>query len=89
MLSDLTPKIDAYVNHFYSYEKIDGNVLYDVLNEGLMFEFLDWCNNKLWNEKKLDSNGKSTFFNACNKFYKEKTDYRLNKFYEKTFIKGC
>ena len=87
ILKGLTPKIDSYNNHFYSYEKIEGNVLYDVLSEGLILKFLDWCDNELWNKKELDDDSKIIFHRACNEFYKEKTNQRLDKFYEKTALK--
>ena len=82
-LSDITPKIKSSKNNFYSYEKIDGDVLYDVMNEGLVLKFLDWCTTNLWNQKSLDKNSDDKFKNACKRFYQEKTNQRLDLFYRK------
>ncbi len=83
LLSGLTPKIESNKNNYYCYEKVDGDVLYDVMNEGLVYKFLDWCNHKLWIQKSLDDISSSQFKNACEKFYQEKTRNRLNQFYNK------
>ena len=83
ILGDITPKIKSSKNNYYGYEKIDGDVLYDVMNEGLVLKFFDWCKTNLWNQKSLDVNSDSEFKNACKRFYQEKTNQRLDLFYRK------
>jgi len=86
ILEGLTPNIESEKNNYYSYEKLEGNVLYDVMNEKLFSDFLVWCNNKLWDRKVLDDSSEEIFLNACDNFYKKKTNQRLNKFYDKTAL---
>ena len=87
LLSGLTPKIENSTPNFYSYNKLDGNVLYDVLNDYILLNFLEWCKDNLWTEKKLTNiKDKKEFENACKNFYIDKTNQRLEKFFEKTSI---
>ena len=83
LLEKLTPRIQSHKNNYYSYKKVDGDVLYDVMNEGLVYKFLEWCNLNLWEEISLDENFNNQFKRACKKFYQEKTSARLNQFYNK------
>lgn len=86
ILNKLTPVIKTIKNNFYSYDKIEGDVLYDVLNEGLVNNFLEWCNDNLWLKKQLDKKSKINFNNACKEFYKNKTNHRLKMFFDKTSL---
>ena len=85
-LHAVTPKIDKHKNNFFSYVKVEGNVLYDILNEALVAKFLSWCENNLWIKHELDDSSKTVFNKACEDFYHKKTNDRLKKFYEKTAI---
>ena len=51
LLSGLTPPIENSVPNFYSYKKLEGNVLYDVLNDSIFLNFLEWCKKNLWIKK--------------------------------------
>ncbi len=87
LLSGLTPTIENSAPNFYSYKKLEGNVLYDVLNDSTLLNFLEWCKEKLWIEKTLSGEDeKKVFEDACKKFYIDKTNQRLEKFFQKTSI---
>lgn len=86
-LSEITPKIIDHKKNFYAYEKIDGLVLYEVLNQKLVADFLDWANTSLWKMKTLSAAEEVVFEKACQNFYHKKTNERIAAFYEKTHIK--
>ena len=86
ILKGLTPTITAKISNYYSYEKIEGNVLYDVMNQGLVLEFLKWCDSNLWIKKELNDELKKNFLCACENFYQDKTKQRLEKFFTKTSL---
>ena len=85
-LNFTTPQIEQHKNNFYSYIKLEGNVLYDVLNDALVGKFLAWCQKKLWIKHELDITEEQAFKEACENFYRKKTFGRLDKFYEKTSL---
>lgn len=85
-LSSFCPKIEAHKGNFYSYKKVDGHILYNVLNRQLVRDFLIWMKLNLWKTINLQDEKKSEFKDACKKFYYEKILERLKKFYEKTKI---
>ena len=85
-LIGLTPKIDGYRGNFYSYKKVDGQVLYSILNSQIVNDFLQWAKRDLWKEINLSENEKKEFREATQKFYYEKTIKRLDEFYNKTKI---
>jgi NDP-sugar pyrophosphorylase family protein len=87
LMSGLTPIIENSKPNFYSYKKLNGDVLYNVLNDKIFSNFLSWCKDKLWIKKKFSNNDeKKIFKNACERFYIKKTNDRLDKFYKKTSI---
>lgn len=83
-LKGLTPTIEAKRGHFYSYVKVDGQTLYNVLNARITGEFLKWAKTYLWKKLKLTKSQKKKFKEACLKFYKEKTHERVESFIKKT-----
>ncbi len=85
-LSPLCPELEAHKGNFYSYKKVDGQVLYNVLNRQLVKDFLHWTKNRLWKNLELNEEEKKRFSEACHNFYYEKTLNRIKKFYEKTGI---
>jgi NDP-sugar pyrophosphorylase family protein len=85
-LKGLCPEIENKKGNFYSYKKIDGQVLYDVLNRQLVRDFLRWSRTNLWKQINLSEEEQKKFNEACKKFYFEKTMSRIKKFYEKTNI---
>ncbi|KKW39011.1 MAG: hypothetical protein UY85_C0017G0013 [Candidatus Peribacteria bacterium GW2011_GWB1_54_5] len=83
MLKGLTPTLEAKRGNFYSYKKIDGQTLYNVLNEKLVEEFLEWVKIHLWKKLKLTGAQKKNFEKVCFRFYKEKTHERVESFFKK------
>ncbi|MCK4752968.1 MAG: NTP transferase domain-containing protein, partial [Planctomycetes bacterium] len=84
LLKGLCPKIKAHRNNFYSYDKIDGQTLYSVLNNKLLNDFLSSAKTNLWKETELTEEQQGEFYEACRKFYYIKTTERLKMFFEKT-----
>lgn len=86
-LPGLCPKIEAARGNFYSYKKIDGQVLYNVINNRqIAKDFFDWLNSNLWKKMELSAKEKEEFLAACRKFYHEKTISRLKMFYDNTEV---
>ncbi|MFH1503107.1 MAG: NTP transferase domain-containing protein [Candidatus Diapherotrites archaeon] len=85
-LSTLCPEIESQSENFYCYKKIDGQVLYDVINRQLVKDFLHWTKSYLWKIQDLDEENKKQFQEACKRFYYDKTIERLDQFYKKTGI---
>lgn len=85
-LKGLCPEVEACQGSFYSYKKIDGQVLYNVLNAQVVNDFLQWARWQLWKKAELSENEKINFLQTCHRFYHEKTIKRLQEFYEKTDI---
>ncbi len=84
VLEGLCPKIIGKRKNFYSYQKIEGQTLYSVLNNRLFTDFLHWAAQNLWKKIALSQKEKQQFYKICHKFYHEKTMKRLNLFYAKT-----
>lgn len=85
-LAGLAPEIHAHQNNFYAYKKIDGQVLYSLLNSQIVNDFLQWAKMNLWKEVELTEEQKTEFKDAVKKFYYEKTMKRLQGFYDKTHL---
>lgn len=86
VLEGLCPKIEGCINNFYSYNKVDGQVLYDVLNSQIFRDFLHWSNRALWERKNLGDEELAEFHETCMKFYKDKTLKRVEEFHAKNKI---
>jgi len=75
---------------FYSYEYVQGNLLFDIINADECHKFLNWAERHLW--KKLPVNA-NEFEKNSHFFYHEKTSDRLNSFVERHVFdkqeKGC
>ena len=85
-LKGLCPDIEDEKANFYSYKKIDGQVLYNMTNSLIVNDFLHWAKLNLWKKKEISDQEKVEFKEACKKFYYDKTMKRLQLFYEKTGI---
>ncbi len=85
-LNDLCPKIDPRKGNFYSYNKIEGQVFYDVLDRQMVIDFLEWARTHLWKQINLTEEARREYAEACEEFYVNKTKKRIQKFYDKTGI---
>jgi len=85
-LKGLCPEIEAIQGNFYAYRKLDGQVMYNVLDRQLVKDFLIWLKTSLWKKVELTPEQQGEFDLACKTFYHDKTLERLNKFYAKTSL---
>lgn len=85
-LAGLCPPIENHRPSFYAYKKVDGQVLYTVLNAQIARDFLRWAKAHLWKKQELSASEQAAFKEACERFYRVKTMDRLHAFYEKTGI---
>lgn len=85
-LKGLCPDIKFQRGNFYAYEKINGSVLYNMLNVQIVKDFFYWTQTNLWKKIELSEEELIQFKNACRKFYYDKTMKRLELFYNKTGV---
>ena len=86
-LSPYCPEIIDQRGNLYAYRKIEGQTLYTVLNQPRLKAFLDWMENKVWSPKRLSPQEAGEFKSACERFYKQKTLARIERFFAKSGIK--
>lgn len=80
LISEFTPKlIDSRAN-MYLYKKVHGDVLSNVVTIPLFKEFLSTAK-IFWQSNDLELKEKEHFKNSCMKFYKDKTEQRIQLFY--------
>lgn len=85
-LQGLCPPIENQRPLFYSYKKVDGQVLYTVLNAQIAKDFFRWAKIHLWKKRDLSEAEHAEFIEACARFYRTKTMDRLHDFYQKTGV---
>ena len=83
LLSNLCPKINFIKGNFYSYSKVPGKVLYDVVDKKVMDRLLVWLDVNLWNKIEIKKSMAKNFESACLSFYYEKTMLRLEAYHQK------
>lgn len=77
---NIFPNIIYHSGQFYAYNLVAGETLYKKNNIDIFNDLLNWLNKSLWSLQKVES---KFIKDACYKFYKEKTNNRLNLFYNK------
>jgi len=75
-LSNLVPPLNFTGKNLYSYDWVDGEVLYDYEDLEIWKRFLDFANKNLWKKINVDNN----FTEICKEFYYDKTMSRLDMF---------
>lgn len=83
-LEGFVPPIEQHRRHFYCYPKIRGQVLYSVLNDGLVEKVLDWLYHDFWKPVSLSPEQRQSFREACKKFYYDKTLQRAELYFHTT-----
>jgi choline kinase len=78
-LGNLTPTILGSTNNFYKYEYSVGELLADCVDVPLFKKFLSWSNTNLWT---MIGKQSPRFTDVCKKFYFDKTNNRLDKFFK-------
>lgn len=74
------PSLTGVRPHMYSYAKIEGKVLSEVVSVPLFERFLQHCTD-FWQRATLDSEAQNQFRRQCMKFYRQKTLERVDLFY--------
>ncbi len=80
-LEGFVPTITGVGLNMYSYKKVSGKVLSDVVNLPLFENFLDYSS-KFWLLTDLDEENRLNFKETCMRFYKDKTYERVDLFYK-------
>ena len=83
LLRGLCPQIQSQTNFFYSYKKINGNIIYNVKNTVVVEKLLEWLNKNLWKKKYLNEKEEKIFKKSCKLFYYEKTIKRIKLYHSK------
>jgi len=87
ILKGMCPEIITIKDSFYAYEKKAGNVLYDVVNDQIMHNLINWLDSFLWTQIQLSDSDIKDFNLSCYNFYYHKTRLRLKKYHDKHEIK--
>lgn len=67
------PKIEYVNDNMYSYDFIKGDLLSNIYDESLMWDFLNYCKNNLWLHTEKDG----MFLDNCKEMYETKTKSRV------------
>jgi thiamine kinase-like enzyme/UTP-glucose-1-phosphate uridylyltransferase len=86
LLQGIVPDLTFVGEHFYAYNYVEGVTLSKVNEIKVFIRFLKFCQGKLWQPIKLDEVARADFFERTRKFYFDKTQRRLEKFYQETEI---
>ena len=87
ILNGLCPKIDCIKGSFYAYDKAEGKVLYDTIDDQTMHNFIHWLDQSLWKDVETSSIQIKEFKSACFNFYYKKTLMRVDKYQKKHQIR--
>jgi NDP-sugar pyrophosphorylase family protein len=74
-LYPLTPRIINHNENFMMMEYVEGNILSNVYQNGIIYDVLNWAKQNLWR----DVNVNNEYINCCKRFYITKTIDRINK----------
>jgi NDP-sugar pyrophosphorylase family protein/thiamine kinase-like enzyme len=80
-LYPLTPKIHNSTSNFIKMELVDGVILSEVYQNGIIYNLLQWAREHLW----LHSDKNDKYIDCCKRFYISKTIKRIN---ELSFLKN-
>lgn len=78
-LKPFIPNVTTKDNHVLSYNWVTGKTLYELDNLNLYKSFINWSYDNLWKPTGCDN-----FHELCDKFYREKTFERVNKYFQKS-----
>jgi dTDP-glucose pyrophosphorylase len=86
ILKGLCPKISCIKKSFYAYDKVNGRVLYDAVNNQVTQEFIHWIDEYLWGKVEISNIEQEEFKSSCFDFYYKKTISRIERYHKKYFI---
>lgn len=78
------PILDASEN-WYSYAFVEGEVLSDITTPKILQELLDWAKESMW-EKPVRDYSRDVFAEACQSFYFEKSEERIQQFLQRSGV---
>lgn len=81
-LKDFIPSICDVKLHMYSYRKVQGHVLSEIINPSIFEDFLAYCKD-FWLPVSLSEKELCQFEECCFNFYQTKTLGRINAFYKR------
>lgn len=85
LMGDAVPKIFGSTEHFFAYQRAEGQLARDVLGAKRFREFLNWCQYRIWcADAPVEA---PDFETEARSFYKQKTYDRIDQFYAKTGIR--
>lgn len=84
-LGSLVPKIEGSKQNFYKYRHAKGNLYSRMATPNDFAKFLNWCDKRLWLNKKAMSEKK--FKEICRRFYEGKTRDRIKQTMKKNSLK--
>lgn len=74
-LYPLTPQIINHTDNYIMMEYVNGQILSNVYQSGIIYDLLNWSKINLW----TDLNVNNDYINCCKRFYIIKTIERINK----------
>ena len=86
ILHGLVPNISQSSEHFYKYPFTKGALLGSKTTPDQCENFLYWAKENLWKKKHLHGSKLTEFFDACEVFYKAKTQSRTVDFFKNSNI---
>jgi hypothetical protein len=84
-LNNLIPKIESYTKNFYRYKYEQGFLASNSNDPTIITELLNWAKANLWVVN--PEYNRANFTKVCEGFYLEKTQERINSFYNSRSIK--
>ena len=82
LLGDYCPQVINAGTYMYQYKEVKGRVFSDAVNLPLFLQLLVYSR-EFWNTEKLASEAQQKFQQICLRFYRDKTDERIQLFYER------
>jgi NDP-sugar pyrophosphorylase family protein len=79
-INDFIPTLTGVKANMYSYAKVEGAVLSEIINLPLFQRFLEYCT-VFWQKTALSEEAHTHFNEQCMKFYKDKTYERVALYY--------
>ena len=80
-LQGFVPELTGAKEHMYSYSKVQGKVLSEVITLPLFDRLLEHCTH-FWEKMTLTTTETTAFQENCRKFYRDKTFERVASFYQ-------
>ncbi len=80
-ITEFVPRLTGVTTHMYSYTRVDGHVLSEIISLPLFEQLLAHCQ-QFWQRHSLSDEERHAFETRCMKFYRQKTLERVQLFYD-------